>query len=214
MGIDKALLPSINDQLQQILQALQSRRARAVVGALIKDFTQSQTCPSNRFDSCNYLLNKGWKKNLFTLPAGSPPHEARLVTAAFVDDENSREMFHLYAAVKAVLVYQERPNLPGQEERTVGALKAYFDCIGSPKIPRHIEIAYRAYEYATSCLDGEPTDDHVYDWLRDSGSAEYDPPSRETWKRYVREYRRLTGQNKRHRRTGRSGRSVVRQEDL
>ncbi len=77
--------------------------------------------------------------------------------------------------------------------------------------------AYWSYESACSeCPDlAGKHDDDVYDWLCEHGPSEYELPSRESWKRYLRAGRALLGTQKNQRRSGRDlGRSVVRQHDL
>lgn len=76
------------------------------------------------------------------------------------------------------------------------------------------EKAYCSYLWACSecsALAGK-VDDDVYEWLLENGPAEYELPSRETWKRYLRDGRKWHGTQKHQRRSGRPhGRSVVRQ---
>lgn len=82
--------------------------------------------------------------------------------------------------------------------------------------PSH-ERAYCSYLWACSeCSDlADEPDDSVYDWLREHGPSEYELPSKESWKRYLRSGRALYGTQKHHRRTGRRlGRSVVEQHAL
>lgn len=84
-------------------------------------------------------------------------------------------------------------------------------------LPPSKEKAYWSYGSACSeCPDLEDkSDDDVYDWLREHGPPEYELPSRESWKRYLRAGRALLGTQKHQRRSGRHlGRSVVRQHDL
>jgi hypothetical protein len=72
--------------------------------------------------------------------------------------------------------------------------------------------AYQSYEYAVSKAPplADATDNTVYDWLKENGAeGEYEPPSRETWKRQVRAGRKYHGTQKNTSRAGRDGRSTI-----
>jgi hypothetical protein len=88
------------------------------------------------------------------------------------------------------------------------------------KYNRHLtkaqRVAYHSYEYATSEKPtlAEAKDDDVYDWLKENAFPEYELPSRETWKRYVRHGRKADNKQKNIPRTGRTGRSIVKASQI
>lgn len=58
------------------------------------------------------------------------------------------------------------------------------------------------------------TDEAAWDWLKEHGPDEYDPPGFETFGRYVRAGRAAHGAGVNHPRAGRTGRSIVGAHDL
>lgn len=72
-------------------------------------------------------------------------------------------------------------------------------------------MAYQSYEHAISKKTelAEAKDDDVYNWLKENGLPDYELPSRDTWKRYVRQGRLTHGTQKTTQRKGRTGRSIV-----
>lgn len=83
-------------------------------------------------------------------------------------------------------------------------------------LSRAERLAYQSYEYAISQRSAlaEAKDDDVYDWLREHRNTDYGLPSRETWKRYVRQGRWAYGTRKNNPRKGRTGRSIVRADQI
>jgi hypothetical protein len=82
------------------------------------------------------------------------------------------------------------------------------------KLPLSRKKAYGQYDWALKqnrALQGA-TDREVFDWLKSDGSEKL--PSFPTWSKYVRDARRATDTNKHKSRAGRTGRSVVRLEEL
>ncbi len=73
--------------------------------------------------------------------------------------------------------------------------------------------ALNSYELAENSLEqedgGRVTDDSAHAWLELNAAPEYDLPDCETWKRYLREARDLTGRKKNLPRAGRRGSSVA-----
>ncbi len=86
------------------------------------------------------------------------------------------------------------------------------------------EKAYRSYEIAEHKLSelgaDQVTDANAYSWLKEHGVVpadcddDYDLPAFETWQRYVRAGRSHYSTNKNSPRAGRTGRSVVRQDQI
>ncbi|MGC1276397.1 MAG: hypothetical protein WBC44_22060 [Planctomycetaceae bacterium] len=79
------------------------------------------------------------------------------------------------------------------------------------------ERAWQAYKLAESKWDaagGRMTDEAAWDWLKEHGPDEYDPPGFETFGRYVRAGRAAHGAGVNHPRAGRTGRSIVGAHDL
>lgn len=69
--------------------------------------------------------------------------------------------------------------------------------------------AYKAYELA-STQTGESKPDGLYKWLEmHGGPDDYDLPNRNTWKRYLREYDRLTDGRRLSPSAGKGTRNVV-----
>lgn len=73
--------------------------------------------------------------------------------------------------------------------------------------------AYESFRVAANAL-GQPIDREAYEWLKEYGHPAYKLPAYETWERYVRGARHLLGEQKNHPRHGRTGRSLVRPEEL
>lgn len=88
------------------------------------------------------------------------------------------------------------------------------------QLPTCLHRAWGAYEEAIRERPDlqSKTQDQVYDDIRVHGSSFYDAPgelpARETFKRYLREARRVLGMEKGGQSHGRVGRSVVRRRDL
>lgn len=77
--------------------------------------------------------------------------------------------------------------------------------------------AHAAYELACQKMGlEEPTDRQVYEWLADKSELPggYDIPVFGTWQRYVREARKHHSTQKNISRSGRTGRSIVNQDEL
>jgi hypothetical protein len=76
--------------------------------------------------------------------------------------------------------------------------------------------AYQQYQWAVSCnaaLDGAPDRD-VYDWLKEKLETDAELPSLANWTRYLRTARKADGTSKHNSRAGRTGRSVVNQNEI
>jgi len=76
--------------------------------------------------------------------------------------------------------------------------------------------AYQSYEYAISQKPklADKTDDEAYNWLKENSLPDYELPSPETWKRYVRRGRWVNGTQKTSPRKGRTGRSIVKADQI
>ena len=78
-----------------------------------------------------------------------------------------------------------------------------------------IRRAYLGFKDAEHHAEDPLTDRDAYDWLDDEGPTEYDPlPTFTTWSRSLRKARQLLGEQKHKPRAGRTGRSVVRRDEL
>lgn len=75
------------------------------------------------------------------------------------------------------------------------------------------EIAYQSCRLAESKL-GTCTDREAYDWLLEEAPQEYDIPGFDTWQRYVRAGRKHHGTQKNTSRKGRTGRSVIKDNEI
>lgn len=87
------------------------------------------------------------------------------------------------------------------------------------KLPRPSALlAWQSYERAEAGLtmsgSTNVTDKAAYMWLKEHDPEEYKLPDRETWGRYVREVRSALGRQKNQPRKGRTGRSIVRHDEL
>jgi hypothetical protein len=78
----------------------------------------------------------------------------------------------------------------------------------------HAEAAYQSYAYAESQLGCRVTDKQVYAYLKEHGPRDYDLPSFETWRRYVAAGRNFHTAQKNTPRSGRSGKSIVRLDQI
>lgn len=76
------------------------------------------------------------------------------------------------------------------------------------------EKAYRSYEWAAEQDPTLKTDRQVHDWLTEHGFEGYELPSFETWARQVRAGRGAYGTQKNHPRAGRTGRSIVKHDEI
>jgi hypothetical protein len=71
------------------------------------------------------------------------------------------------------------------------------------------ELAYRSFVHAEHQSGRKLKDREAYDWLKEYGLEGYEPPSFESWRRYVRGGRLHYGDQKNTPRAGRTGRSIV-----
>jgi hypothetical protein len=76
------------------------------------------------------------------------------------------------------------------------------------------ERAYWSYEHARKVLGGDAADKEAYEWLCERGPTEYRLPKFTTWARHVREGRRQHGTQRKGPRAGRTGRSVVSENEV
>lgn len=87
-----------------------------------------------------------------------------------------------------------------------------------PEIPNRVRDPYEQYEAAVAMPgNSDLTDEQAYDVVKgtiEESGDKVDLPDKQTWCRYVREYRTRTGTQKNKARGGRAGRSVVPAEDL
>jgi len=123
------------------------------------------------------------------------------------------ESGHADVAV-ASLFNQEQPLPPAARKIALGQLEPAY------------RKAYYAYQHAESKAGKCLADDEAYDFLKENGIddesdqeepglTDYELPSRETWKRYLREARKALGEQK-HRRRGRPTitRSIVKGDQI
>lgn len=80
-------------------------------------------------------------------------------------------------------------------------------------------LAYESYTYAITQKSAlaEANDNDVYNWLKENGFSEddsYELPSLETWKRHVRSGRKAYGTQKNTPRKVRTGRSIVKDDQI
>jgi hypothetical protein len=83
-----------------------------------------------------------------------------------------------------------------------------------PAAPRRVEAAFNSFLVAQEACGPKVTDAEAYRWCQEHMPEGGRLPSLETWSRYVRDGRRLHGQKKHHSRLGRTGRSLVRPQDM
>jgi hypothetical protein len=80
-------------------------------------------------------------------------------------------------------------------------------------LTKAIRLAYQSYQYAVDKKPelAEATDKDVFDWLKENGTGEayYKLPSCDTWKRQVRQGRKVHGTQENIKRAGRNGRSTI-----
>ncbi|MCI0642563.1 MAG: hypothetical protein L0Y70_26085 [Gemmataceae bacterium] len=83
-----------------------------------------------------------------------------------------------------------------------------------PVVKERFAIVLREFQAAEEAFGRELTDREAHDLLKEYRPHERSLPGFATWQRYLREARRLTGQNKNHSRHGWEGRSIVSVRDI
>ena len=97
---------------------------------------------------------------------------------------------------------------PGKQEKPKGTAR-------TDDMTDAIRRAYLGFKDAEHHAEDPLTDREAYDWLDAEGPTEYDPlPTFTTWSRSLRKARQLLGEQKHKPRAGRTGRSVVRWDEL
>lgn len=140
--------------------------------------------------------------------------ENRYNDIVLATEENGRKrLLLLIKGVRSFLKY-----LSDIESHMTSASKLTDESINNKNgLTRAERLAYQSYEYAIreNSKLAEATDNEVYDWLKNYGSPEeYKLPQNDTWKRQVRAGRKHHGIRKNTPRTGRSGQSIIRKEQL
>lgn len=82
------------------------------------------------------------------------------------------------------------------------------------KPSKRFEIAFQAFNLAEQGSGESLNDLDAYEWLKENGPEDYQLPDFATWVRYVRGGRAFYSQQKNQPRAGRTGRSIVRPDDL
>lgn len=103
-----------------------------------------------------------------------------------------------------------------------GTPAAEAECEGAepsdgPAIPPRFQKAWQQYQQARKLLGGDPTDRECYEALEKAHEHEGtgdELPRFATWSKYVRDYRRLTHQQRNRPRAGRTSRNVVSRDAL
>ena len=101
------------------------------------------------------------------------------------------------------------PALVAFKSRVEGTAETFRRELLLEQMPRSAREAYKGYRIAVESVGPGIRDRDAWDWLASHCPPGYRLPDFDTWARYLREARRLLGEQKNSPRDGRSGRSTT-----